>query len=133
MSTKKKIKLEKINNLLQKLANEASKGTPIIVEGQHDYRTLNKLGINGNFFCLKSTGNILLDQLDKIGGTEVILLVDFDKEGIKLAKKIVRYLNLKGIKVSLFYWRRIKLLIGRDIKDIEGVSSYLERLKSNTV
>ena len=133
MSTKKKVKLEKINNLLHKLANEASKGTPIIVEGQHDYRTLSNLGIKGNFFCLKSSGNILLDQLDKIEETEVILLVDFDKEGIKLAKKIVRYLNLKGIKVSLFYWRRINLLIGKYIKDIESVGSYLERLKSDTV
>jgi len=132
MSTKKKVKLEKIHNLLQKLANEASKGTSIIVEGQRDRRTLNNLGVNGNFFCLKSTGNILLDQLDKIEGTEAILLVDFDKEGIKLAKKIVNYLNFRGIKVRRFYWRRIKSLIGKEVKDIEGVHSYLERLKSNT-
>ena len=132
MSAKKKVKLEKIHNLLQKLANEASKGTSIIVEGQRDRRTLNNLGVNGNFFCLKSTGNILLDQLDKIEGTEAILLVDFDKEGIKLAKKIVNYLNFRGIKVRRFYWRRIKSLIGKEVKDIEGVHSYLERLKSNT-
>jgi 5S rRNA maturation endonuclease (ribonuclease M5) len=132
MSTKKKVKLEKINNLLQKLANEASKGTPIIVEGQHDRRTLNNLGVKGNFFCLKSTGNILLDQLDKIEGTEAILLVDFDKEGIKLVKKIVNYLHFRGIKVRRFYWRRIKSLMGKDIKDVEGMHSYLERLKSNT-
>ena len=133
MSTKKKVKLEKINDLFQKLTNEASKGTPIIVEGQNDCRTLNNLGIKGNFLCLKSTSNILLDQLDKIEETKVILLVDFDKEGIELVKKIVRYLNLKGIKVSLFYWRRIKRLLGGDVKDIESVGSYLERLKSNTI
>jgi len=133
MSTKKKAKLEKINNLLQNLANEAGKGTPIIVEGRRDCRTLNNIGIKGNFFCLKSTGSILSDQLDKIEGTEVILLVDFDKEGKKLAKKIGSHLSHRGIKVRRFYWKRIKVLIGKDVKDVEGIHSYLERLKSNTV
>jgi len=133
MSTKKHVKMERVYALLQKLSDEASKGTPIIVEGQHDCQTLNNLGIKGNFFCLKCTGSTLLDQIDKIEGTEVILLVDFDKEGVKLAKKIVSYLSPKGIKVRRSYWRKIKSLIGRDVKDVEGVYSYLERLKSNTV
>lgn len=131
MTRNQQRKLERLTKLLEKLDSEARKGIPIVVEGKHDCRALNALGISGDFFCLKSTGNILADQLDEVEGDEVILLVDFDGEGRRLARSVISYLGGRGVKVRSFFWRRMKALLRRDVKDVEGLPSYLERLKKN--
>jgi hypothetical protein len=37
------------------------------------------------------------------------------------------------ITPNLVFWRRLKGLVGRDVKDIEGLASYLETLKDITL
>lgn len=83
--------------------------------------------------CIKNSGNILYDILDDISSTEIILLVDFDRYGISLAKNITQYLEKKRIKVNTNFWRRLKALVRHDVKDVEGIFSYLEKLKKSSL
>ena len=82
--------------------------------------------------CIKSSSNILYDILDDVSSTEIILLVDFDDYGISLAKNIIQHLEKKRIKVNTHFWRRLKALVRRDVKDVEGIVSYLEKLKKSS-
>jgi 5S rRNA maturation endonuclease (ribonuclease M5) len=79
--------------------------------------------------CIKNSGKILPDLLDAVQSKSVIVLVDFDDEGITLVKMISIYLEKMGVKVNLTFWRRIKALLKRHVKDVEGLPSYLEKLK----
>jgi 5S rRNA maturation endonuclease (ribonuclease M5) len=123
-------KLERVIELIHKLENQ-SETTPILVEGKNDRISLRKLGIRGQIICVKNSGQILYDVLDDITSSEIILLVDFDDYGTSLAKNIIQHLENKRIKVNAHFWRRLKALVRRDVKDIEGFSSYLEKLKKS--
>jgi 5S rRNA maturation endonuclease (ribonuclease M5) len=122
-------KLESITRILEHLAKEASKGVPVIVEGRNDLNALSELNIRGRIVCIKNSGKIFADLLDSIQSRSIIVFVDFDKSGIDLAKKIASYSGSTGVKVNLNFWRRIRALIRRDVKDVEGIPSYLEKLK----
>ena len=102
-----------------------------MVEGRKDFLALRKLGIHGNIICVRNFGKILADSLDTVVCEEVILLVDFDDFGTSLAKGITQYLEGRGVKVNPVFWKEIRALIKRDVKDIEGLPSYLEKLKKH--
>ena len=57
------------------------------------------------------------------------LFVDFDEAGVSLARDITVCLEGKGVKVNSIFWREIGSLVRRDVKDVEGVPSFLEKLK----
>ncbi|MGQ9460141.1 MAG: toprim domain-containing protein [Candidatus Bathyarchaeaceae archaeon] len=132
MSTNLEKRLEKILQLLDKLATESAKGTPIIVEGQNDINTLHKLGIEGDIIPAKSHGKSFLDVLSEVeetGKHEVILLMDFDRRGKEWTNRLAQRLEKMRISPNLHFWKQFLGLVGHDIKDIEGLTTYLETLK----
>jgi 5S rRNA maturation endonuclease (ribonuclease M5) len=129
LSTGAEQKLKTLTRLLDHFSQEAQRGIPIIVEGRKDLYALAKLNIVGNVLCIKNSCRSLSNLLDTVQSKSVIVFVDFDKEGRTLVKMISTYLERVGIKVNLKYWRRIKALLKRDVKDVEGIPSYLEKLK----
>ncbi|MFQ6074878.1 MAG: toprim domain-containing protein [Candidatus Bathyarchaeia archaeon] len=122
-------KLESLMESLQKLSEEALKGVPVVVEGRKDSAALRRLGIRAKVVRVKSSGKVLADVLDGIEGGEVILMVDFDRDGVELAKQITTYLEGKRVKVNSLFWKEIGALVKRDVKDVEGLPSFLEKLK----
>ena len=133
MSSNRERRFEEIRNLLDNLASELSRGIPIIVEGKNDTKALQKLGVAGDIICAKTSGKTLLDVLREIenhGKGEVILLMDFDNRGRELTKRIANDLEKMKIKPNLVFWKRLSGLVGRDVKDIEGLSTYIHTLKS---
>jgi 5S rRNA maturation endonuclease (ribonuclease M5) len=123
-------KLNELHEIFRKLADKSME-TVVLVEGKKDRSALRSLGIQGNIECMKHSGQILFDFLDQLPDREVVLLVDFDDYGASLARKITRYLEEKRVKVNSVFWRRIRGLVRRDVKDIEGLPSYLEKLKKS--
>jgi 5S rRNA maturation endonuclease (ribonuclease M5) len=123
-------KLNELHEIFRKLA-EKSLETAVLVEGKKDRSALRSLGVPGNIVCMKHSGHILFDVLDQIPDREIVLLVDFDEYGASLARKITRYLEEKRVKVNSVFWRKIRGLVRRDVKDIEGLPSYLEKLKKS--
>jgi len=131
LSTKSEKKLEEILKLLEKLATESNKGTPIIVEGRNDVNALHKLGLEGDII-LASSGKSLLDVLSEVeerGKQEVILLMDFDRHGKEWTNRLTQSLEEMRIVPTLLFWKELLGLVGHDVKDIEGLATYLETLK----
>ncbi len=136
MSTKTEKRLEKILKLLERLEKQSAKGTPIVVEGKNDIQALHLLGITGDIILAKTAGKSFLDVLSEIEHKEkreAILLFDFDRRGKEWTSRMARCLEGLKIAPNLLFWRTLLGLVGRDIKDIEGLASYLETLKSRSV
>jgi 2,5-diamino-6-(ribosylamino)-4(3H)-pyrimidinone 5'-phosphate reductase len=124
--------MERLSKLLEKLAIEAAKGLPIVVEGQKDVSALNQLNIEGKIVSSKTSGKSFLDILTEIERQkvrEVILLLDFDRRGVEWTHRLKQHLEKTKIKPNLDFWNQLYGLVGRDLKDIEGLPSYLETLK----
>ena len=135
MSEGLKRKAERLAKLLEKLAAEAKKDTPIVVEGQKDVASLKQLGINGDFISSKTQGKSFLDILTEIERhkvKEVILLLDFDRRGVEWTHRLKQHLEKTRIKPNLTFWNELYGLVGRDLKDIEGLPTYLQTLKKKT-
>lgn len=126
---------EKVLELLDRLAKESAKGTQIIVEGYNDVNTLHRLGIEGNIISAKTRGKSILDvlgEVEKFGSREVIVLMDFDRRGRELTKRLVQGFERMRIKPNIVFWSGLRRLVGRQVKDIEGLASYIETLKRKT-
>jgi 2,5-diamino-6-(ribosylamino)-4(3H)-pyrimidinone 5'-phosphate reductase len=124
--------MERLSKLLEKLAIEAAKGLPIVVEGQKDVSALNQLNVEGRIVSSKTSGKSFLDILTEIEQQkvrEVILLLDFDRRGVEWTHRLKQHLEKTKIKPNLDFWNQLYGLVGRDLKDIEGLPSYLETLK----
>ena len=132
MSTKTEKRLERILKLLERLKEQSAKGTPIVVEGKNDVQALYRLGITGDIILAKTSGKSFLDvlsEIEKKEKREVILLFDFDRRGKEWTRRLARCLEGMKITPNLLFWRMLLGLVGRDVKDIEGLATYLETLK----
>jgi 2,5-diamino-6-(ribosylamino)-4(3H)-pyrimidinone 5'-phosphate reductase len=132
LSASLKRKTEKLSKLLERLATEAAKGIPIVVEGQKDVSALHQLNVEGKIVSSKTSGKSFFDILTEIEQQkvrEVILLLDFDRRGVEWTHRLKQHLEKTKIKPNLDFWNQLYGLVGRDLKDIEGLPSYLETLK----
>lgn len=133
LSTRLEEKQERILEILQNLAEASASGNPIIVEGKKDVETLRELGIEGRIVPAKTGGKSLLDVVSEVGNMgmrEVILLLDHDRRGKQLTARIKQHLERENIVPNTRFWSELFGLVGKDVKDIEGLSSYMETLKS---
>jgi 2,5-diamino-6-(ribosylamino)-4(3H)-pyrimidinone 5'-phosphate reductase len=124
--------LENVLQLIERLKDESAKGTPIVVEGQNDIVTLRNLGIQGDILSAKSSGKSLLDVIREAEGRqgdEIILLFDFDRRGVELTKRTAQWLERRRIKANRFFWRRLRSMVRKEVKDVEGLATYLDTLR----
>jgi len=132
LSDRLKNRFQKVLQLLEQLVVEAAKGTLIVVEGRNDIEALEELAIQGNIISVKTAGRSFLDILTEIEEqniSKVILLLDFDRRGREWAKRLKQRLEEKRIKVDTNFWNRLRALVGHDIKDVEGLPTFLRTLK----
>jgi 2,5-diamino-6-(ribosylamino)-4(3H)-pyrimidinone 5'-phosphate reductase len=135
LSTRLKEKEEKIQRVITELAEESAKGKPIIVEGKKDEQTLRILGVNGVVVTVKTGGKSFLEataEIEKLGASEVILLLDFDRRGKEGTLRLQRNLERSKIKVNVLFWRDLRGLAGREMQCIESLTSYLSTLQKKT-
>jgi 5S rRNA maturation endonuclease (ribonuclease M5) len=135
LSTKTEKKLEKALKLLERLTREAIKGTPVVVEGRNDINTLRELGLEGDIISAKASGKSFLDvlgEVEKREKREVILLMDFDRHGKEWTNRLARRLEEMRKKPNLLFWKGLLSLVGQDVKDIEGLATYLETLRKKS-
>lgn len=128
MSTHKKDRLEKIQQVIAKLAEESAKGKPVVVEGKNDAAALADLGVAGTVLMLKTGGKSFLQVITDIeasGAREVILFLDFDRRGDEATAHLKRELERLRIKANTRSWSELKALVNRDIQCIESLPAYL--------
>ncbi len=129
MSTHLKDRLEKIREVIAKLADEAAKGKPIVVEGKKDAAALAELGVAGTVLTLKTGGKSFLDavaEIEALGVAEVVLLLDYDRRGREGTKRLMGDLERARIKVNVRWWRELHGLVGHEVQCIESLPAYLE-------
>ncbi|MGA2768925.1 MAG: toprim domain-containing protein [Candidatus Bathyarchaeia archaeon] len=113
MSAHLRERQEKIQQILECLAEESARGTPIIVEGKKDVETLRTLGVQGQIVTAKTGGKSRLDLISEIettGNREVILLLDFDRRGKEWTAILRENLEKARIKTNITFRKELQTL-----------------------
>ena len=124
-------KSEKLESIIQKLIERSKEAAIILVEGVKDVRSLRLVGVTGKIITVKNIRIPLYDYLHKYVDTkdEIIVLTDFDRRGAQLAGKMTNYFERSGKPINLTFWLKMNGFISRDIKDIEGLASYVQTIQ----
>ena len=69
-----------------------------------------------------------VEGLDPNG--KVVILTDFDHEGVVLAKRLARSLNYQKIHANLVLWRELRGLTRSDVRSIEELPKFYSRLRT---
>jgi 2,5-diamino-6-(ribosylamino)-4(3H)-pyrimidinone 5'-phosphate reductase len=133
LSTRLKEKEEKIIQVLEALAEESAKGKPVVVEGKKDVDALRTLGVAGTVLTVKTGGKSFLDavsEIEKLGVSEVILLLDFDRRGKEGTKRLKQSLERAKIKPNVKFWRALSALVGKETQCVESLTAYMRTLRA---
>jgi 5S rRNA maturation endonuclease (ribonuclease M5) len=124
------VRFEKLQKLIERISFESQEGGVIIVEGIRDRDSLREIGITGRILCLQNSRKNAVGFVEELHDVdEVIILTDFDREGVFLAKRLARTLNAGGIRNNLVLWRDLRRLARSDIRSIEELPKYYQRLQ----
>jgi 5S rRNA maturation endonuclease (ribonuclease M5) len=124
---------ELIERVLQNLIEMSNSGAVIVVEGRNDRSTLRNLGIHG---AIESPcGQSLLHFTDSLASNYdyVIVLTDWDRRGNQLSAQIVRYLQSRDVVIDTDLRSRLKKLVQKDIKDVQGLKRHIMKLRQNII
>jgi 5S rRNA maturation endonuclease (ribonuclease M5) len=121
---------ERLREVLESLY-EANKLVPVIVEGRRDANALRRLGLVGEIITLhRGKGIYEFCQHIDANHHKAILLLDWDREGENLFKRLGRNLSGHWEEFSIFR-EALKALCQKDIKDVEGIPKLLRRLEGD--
>ena len=124
------VRLERFQRLLDQISYESSNGSTIVVEGQKDQKSLRSIGISGPILCLQSSRRNIVGFVESLTGTKkVIVLTDFDREGVSLAKTLSRMLTAQSLHVNMILWKNLRELTRSEVRSIEELPKYHERLR----
>lgn len=123
-SIKHYLELEgRLNSIIEKINYGVSL---VIVEGSHDDAALRKVGLKTPVIGFSRSGLPVFAFVDEIvrdyKGLTVLVLLDFDEEGARMAERIMRELEEKGVKVERFFRRTLgELLVREGIRRLEEI------------
>ena len=125
------VRLQKFQKLLERVIFAAQRGSVMVVEGLRDREALRTMGVPGIILCLQSSRKNAAGFAEELDGVqEVIMLTDFDRQGVHLAKKLARILNSQSVHVNLLLWRDLRRLTKSEIRSIEELPKYHQRLQT---
>ena len=115
---------EKFENLIS-YAREKNEYFPVIVEGIRDEKALKEMGFEGKIIKI-NVGENLVDFSDDLSKkyNRVIILLDWDRKGDYLTRKLQSFLEANGVVCDLEIRRKLKSLLGSYITSIEEFSSF---------
>ena len=123
------VRFEKLQKLIERISYESERGGVIVVEGIRDRDSLRKIGIAGRILCLQSSRKNTVGFVEELHDVnKVIILTDFDREGVFLAKRLAHILSAESIRNNVILWRDLRRLARSDIRSIEELSKYYQRL-----
>jgi 5S rRNA maturation endonuclease (ribonuclease M5) len=125
------VRLERFQKLMERVSYESEKGGVIVVEGHRDRDSLRKMGIGGPILCLQSSRKNTVGFAEELDGVrDVIVLTDFDREGVSLAKRLFRVLSSRGVRTNLLLWRDLRRVTRSDVRSIEELPKFYQRLQN---
>lgn len=125
------VRFERLQKLMQTLNEEAGKGAVIVVEGARDKKSLESMGIAGRIVCIQSSRRSTINFAEQFDGEKnVIVLMDFDRQGVFLANRLARVLNSQRIHANLVLWRELRSLTRSELRSIEELPRLHDRLQN---
>lgn len=125
------VRLERFQKLMDRVSYESEKGGVIVVEGHRDRDSLQKMGIVGPILCLQSSRKNTVGFADELDGVrDVVILTDFDREGVSLAKRLYRILSSRGVRTNLILWRDLRRVTRSDVRSVEELPKFYQRLQN---
>lgn len=122
-------RLEEVQQVIDELACRALNGSVVLVEGRRDREALDSLGIRGEIIMTSQRQLFnLCEELARSGG-DIIILSDWDERGEEVAGLLKTYLEADGVRPDLAIRDTVKSLVRKEIKDVESLYNYVERLK----
>lgn len=117
----------KVLDEIERLSSEAA----IVVEGLKDIEALRRLGIDKNVVALGRGRSIVAfcEDLAK-EHDEVVILTDWDRKGGHLARTLKEALTTNSVKALESPRTQLVILTKKEIKDVEGLPAFLERLRT---
>ena len=106
---------EALNELKQLFCELDKYVDVVLVEGLRDVESVKTLGCTANLDVLSHSGVNDFDLADELAGKygRVLVLTDFDEEGLKLNKRFTGLLEHQGVHVEVGLRRRIGRLMAQ--------------------
>jgi 5S rRNA maturation endonuclease (ribonuclease M5) len=122
---------KKLSCIIEELKICAEYGMPILIEGKKDVIALENLGISGNFIKVSGSGLKLFEvaEIAVESSSKVVILTDFDKKGIELAKRLAEDIQSLGCYPNLEIRRKIMGMTRKFIKDVESLPRHMKQLE----
>jgi len=126
------VRFERLQKLIERISFDAQNGTIIVVEGLRDKDALRTMGVSGTIRCIQNSRMNPTTFAEHFNDADdVIVLTDFDRQGVFLAKSLSRTLNSQHVHVNLIFWRDLKGLVKSDARSIEELPKLYQRLQNN--
>jgi 5S rRNA maturation endonuclease (ribonuclease M5) len=123
---------ESLEELIESLVEASVEGAAIIVEGVRDERSLRDLGVEGPIVRASRRPALEVAEEAARDYRVVVILTDWDRAGEELARKMELHLQGTGSKVDIETRERLKRMVRREIKDVESLSRFVERVRVET-
>jgi Small primase-like proteins (Toprim domain) len=119
-----------LEGLIEELREASDGGAAIIVEGIKDRRSLQELGIEGTIMTAagRPALEVAEDAAQNFG--EIIILTDWDRAGEEEARLMEKHLLCTRAHADLWIRDRLKRMVRREIKDVESLSRYVQRMRA---
>jgi len=121
--------LQALEELIASLLDASYQGAAIIVEGRRDEQALRALGLPGPVIMASRRSALDLAEDAARDYPQIILLTDWDRKGDEMCKTIERHLRSAGSRPDGEIRSRLKKLVKKEIKDVESLSRYAERMR----
>ena len=121
--------LEALEKQIAALLEASREGAAIIVEGQRDERALRALGATGPIIMASRRPALDLAEDAARRYKEIVILTDWDLKGEEMARIMEQMLLHTPSHVDMEIRERLKKLVRKEIKDVESLSIYVERMR----
>lgn len=116
--------VQRLQRFVNMLNEESSNGAIVVVEGKRDVKALASIGFIGNVVMLNSYKGVnkLVERLEQT--SKVILMLDMDRKGKYLTRKILTLLQYKGKNADLFYKKTLAEITKGKVRHTEDLTIY---------
>lgn len=114
--------VEEIRSAVEKLRSE-DESAVVVVEGPRDEESLRAMGFAGRVITLSSLRSFMRAR-PSVG--KVILLLDFDREGRNMTRRLTKILTSEHVKVDLYYYRMLSAARRVGVNTVQDLVSLLE-------
>jgi len=107
-ATRRKKLIEEMKELLSEIGDLVD---VVVVEGQRDVESLRRLGYSGEIVTCAATGVNDYDLMTEVSAKygRVLILTDFDQEGVTLNLRFAEILEHEGLRVE----KGLRRMVGR--------------------